>query len=150
MTDLNCFLLSIFGFLTLATGTGLFMNYLTAKWWTEHFVEWFGNSYSFTFNQIGISLGMPFIIVGCLLAFFPSISLCKRLNNRQEANPIRNQRAIELNTLGQEARNLGVKTTNSEQGQNRQVAELQRRLTQLENQLNQQYETRIEVAPSSI
>lgn len=48
-----------------------------------------------------------------------------------------NHEVIELNPLGQEVRNLGAETINLEQDQN-----------QLENQINQQQETRIEVIPS--
>lgn len=69
-------------------------------------------------------------------------------NQGTEINP--NHEAIELSPLGQEVRNLGAEVTNSEQEQNQQIIDLQRRLTQLENQINQQHETRIEVIPSSV
>ena len=69
-------------------------------------------------------------------------------NQGTEINP--NHEAIELSPLGQEVRNLGAEVTNSEQEQNQQIIDLQRRLTQLENQINQQHEARIEVIPSSV
>lgn len=59
-----------------------------------------------------------------------------------------NHEVIELNPLGQEAKNPGAEAIDIEQGQSQQITELQRRLTQLENQINQQQEAKIEVITS--
>ncbi|CAG8745251.1 8474_t:CDS:1, partial [Racocetra persica] len=66
------------------TGVGLFMNYITAKWWTVHFVMWFGSRYSFTYNQSGLFIGVPLFVLGCLLVFPTTTVLIKRLNPKPQ------------------------------------------------------------------
>jgi len=170
MTNHNLYNHMWFWAIVFSTGIGILSGYLAADGFCYSYYNGplrcysNGNAY-----KDGVAAGISLTVIGGVFGLWSCIWLGRRLEVAErtnitanttstEATTTQNQRAIELNPLGQEVRNLGTETNENQEiielsplGQEaRNLGAETINLEQDQNQINQQHEARIEVVPSNV